>query len=168
MKYKPELIERMKTWIEQNGLVEDGGAKLKEFCAYFSITEETYYQWIKKSEFSETIMRARETFRQNLEIEIVQSLARAAKGFSYNEKHSKTIYEDNGKGQPTIRSQQKWEKEIHVAPNVQAGQFLLANLNPNRWKRQDRYDVNLSAQKGLTIICESKEDEEMHKELFER
>lgn len=31
----------------------------------------------------------------------------------------------------------------------------------------EKHDVNLSAQRGITIICESKEDEELHKRLME-
>lgn len=165
MKKSKELWARMGAWVEEYGLIEDGGAKLKEFCAFFSINRDTYNEWMKYSDFSDIITLARETFRQNLEIEIVQSLARAAKGYSYGEKHSKTIYEDNGKGQPTIRSQQKWEKEIHVAPNVQAATFLLSNLNAEKWRRTDRHEVNVSADKGFTIVVNNEEDAEILQQI---
>lgn len=165
MKKSKELWARMGAWVEENGLIEDGGAKLKEFCAFFSITRETYTQWIKLSDFSDIIKHARETFRQNLEVDIVRSLAKAAVGYTYNEKHKKTIIEDNGKGQPTIKGEQRWEKEINVAPNVQAATFLLSNLNAEKWRRTDRHEVNVSADKGFTIVVNNEEDAEILKQI---
>lgn len=165
MKKSKELWARMGAWVEENGLIEDGGAKLKEFCAFFSINRDTYFEWMKNPDFSDIITRARETFRQNLEVEIVRSLAKAAVGYTYNEKHKKTIIEDNGKGQPTIKGEQRWEKEINVAPNVQAATFLLSNLNAEKWRRTDRHEVNVSADKGFTIVVNNDEDAEILKQI---
>lgn len=165
MKKSKELWARMGAWVEENGLIEDGGAKLKEFCAFFSIDKKSFYSWMENSTFSTIITRARETFRQNLEVEIVRSLAKAAVGYTYNEKHKKTIIEDNGKGQPTIKGEQRWEKEINVAPNVQAATFLLSNLNAEKWRRTDRHEVNVSADKGFTIVVNNDEDAEILKQI---
>lgn len=165
MKKSKELWARMGAWVEENGLIEDGGAKLKEFCAFFSIDKKSFYSWMENSTFSTIITRARETFRQNLEVDIVRSLAKAAVGYTYNEKHKKTIIEDNGKGQPTIKGEQRWEKEINVAPNVQAATFLLSNLNAEKWRRTDRHEVNVSADKGFTIIVNNDEDAEILKQI---
>lgn len=165
MKKSKELWARMGVWVEENGLIEDGGAKLKEFCAFFSINRDTYFEWMKNPDFSDIITHARETFRQNLEVDIVRSLAKAAVGYTYNEKHKKTIIEDNGKGQPTIKGEQRWEKEINVAPNVQAATFLLSNLNAEKWRRTDRHEVNVSADKGFTIVVNNEEDAEILKQI---
>lgn len=166
MKKSKELWQRMGEWVEENGLIEDGGASLKSFCAFFSIDKVTFYNWMENSTFSTIITRARETFRQNLEREIVVSLARAAKGYTYSEKHKKQIFEDNGNGQPIIKGVQQWEKEVSVAPNVQAATWLLPRLS-ERWNVSDKHDVNLNAPKGLTIICEDKEEEELYKSLMQ-
>lgn len=166
MKKSKELWRRMGEWVEENGLIEDGGASLVSFCAFFSIDKVTFYNWMENSTFSTIITRARDTFRQNLEREIVMSLARAAKGYTYSEKHKKQIYEDNGKGQPIIKGVQQWEKEVSVAPNVQAATWLLPRLS-ERWNVPDKHDVNLNAPKGLTIICEDKEEEELYKRLMQ-
>lgn len=168
MKKSKELWARMGAWVEENGLIEDGGAKLKEFCAFFSINRDTYFEWMKNPDFSDIITRARETFRQNLEVEIVRSLAKAAVGYSYKEKHEKIIYEDNGKGQPMLKGKQNWNKEVSVAPNVQAATFLLSNINPEKWKRPDKHEVKMDAPKGLTIICGDKEEEELHRQLIDK
>ena len=166
MKKSKELWERLGRWVEENGLIEDGGASFKSFLAFFSISDETYYRWEKNVDFVDIITRARATFRQNLEREIVVSLARAAKGYTYNEKHKKTIIEDNGKGQPTIKGEQRWEKEVSVAPNVQAATWLLPRLS-DRWNITEKHDVNMSGN-GVTIICETKEQEEILKRLKEK
>lgn len=166
MKKSKELWERMGKWVEENGLIEDGGASLKSFCAFFSITKETYFQWMKISDFSDQITRARETFRQNLEREIVMSLAKAAKGYTYKEKHEKVIIKSNSKGQPVIDGKQEWTKEVSVAPNVQAATWLLPRIS-EKWNVADKHDVNLNAPKGLTIICEDKEEEELYKRLMQ-
>lgn len=156
----------MGRWVEDNGLIEDGGASLKSFLAFFSVSEDSYRRWLQIESFADIITRARATFRENLEREIVVSLARAAKGYTYSEKHKKQIYEDNGKGQPVIKSVQQWEKEVSVAPNVQAATWLLPRLS-ERWNVPDKHDVNLNAPKGLTIICEDKEEEELYKRLMQ-
>ena len=35
--------------------MEHGGAMLKDFCEAMDIEQETYYQWMKKTEFSNLI-----------------------------------------------------------------------------------------------------------------
>lgn len=166
MKKSKELWKRMGEWVEENGLIEDGGASFKSFLAFFSISDETYYRWSKNVEFMDIIARARETFRQNLEREIVMSLAKAAKGYTYKEKHEKVIIKSNSKGQPVIDGKQEWTKEVSVAPNVQAATWLLPRIS-EKWNVADKHDVNLNAPKGLTIICEDKEEEELYKRLMQ-
>lgn len=156
----------MGEWVEENGLIEDGGASLVSFCAFFSIDKVTFYNWMENSTFSTIITHARETFRENLEREIVMSLARAAKGYTYKEKHEKVIIKSNSKGQPVIDGKQEWSKEVSVAPNVQAATWLLPRIS-DRWNVPDKHDVNLNAPKGLTIICEDKEEEELYKRLMQ-
>jgi hypothetical protein len=164
MKKSKELWQRMGEWVEENGLIEDGGASLISFCAFFSIHRDTFNDWMGKSDFSDIITRARETFRQNLEREIVISLARAAKGYTYSEKHKKTIIEDNGKGQPTIKGEQRWEKEVSVAPNVQAATWLLPRIS-DRWNVADKHDVKLTAD-GVKVFCMDQEEAELHRQLM--
>lgn len=166
MKKSKELWQRMGEWVEENGLIEDGGASFKSFLAYFSISEDSYYRWFQIEEFADIITRARATFRQNLEREIVMSLAKAAKGYTYKEKHEKVIIKSNSKGQPVIDGKQEWSKEVSVAPNVQAATWLLPRIS-DRWNVPDKHDVNLNAPKGLTIICEDKEEEELYKKLMQ-
>lgn len=164
MKKSKELWRRMGEWVEENGLIEDGGASFKSFLAYFSISDETYYRWSKNVEFMDIIARARETFRQNLEREIVMSLAKAAKGYTYKEKHEKVIIKSNSKGQPVIDGKQEWTKEVSVAPNVQAATWLLPRIS-EKWNVADKHDVKLTAD-GVKVFCMDQEEAELHRQLM--
>jgi hypothetical protein len=164
MKKSKELWQRMGEWVEENGLIEDGGASLKSFLAYFSVSDETYYRWSKNVEFMDIITRARDTFRQNLEREIVMSLAKAAKGYTYKEKHEKVIIKSNSKGQPVIDGKQEWTKEVSVAPNVQAATWLLPRIS-EKWNVADKHDVKLTAD-GVKVFCMDQEEAELHRQLM--
>lgn len=164
MKKSKELWQRMGEWVEENGLIEDGGASFKSFLAYFSISDETYYRWSKNVEFMDIITRARETFRQNLEREIVMSLAKAAKGYTYKEKHEKVIIKSNSKGQPVIDGKQEWTKEVSVAPNVQAATWLLPRIS-EKWNVADKHDVKLTSD-GVKVFCMDQEEAELHRQLM--
>ena len=136
-KYSKDMIKACAGWVRENGLIDHGGATLTDFCKEMSIDDKTYYAWMEKSEFSEAIKKAKEAFRDSLEKGIVESLARAAKGYEYDQ--LTTEYTDvNGK--PKIKKQVK--KNIRVEPNVAAGIFLLTNIAPGRWK--NRQDGNVS------------------------
>lgn len=52
-KFNDEMIQQCSDWVRENGLMDYGGAKLKDFCEHFDIAAETYYKWMGKSEFSE-------------------------------------------------------------------------------------------------------------------
>lgn len=168
MKKSKELWQRMGEWVGENGLIEDGGASFKSFLAYFSISEDSYYRWFQIEEFADIITRARETFRENLEREIVMSLARAAKGYTYKEKHEKVIIKSNSKGQPVIDGKQEWSKEVSVAPNVQAATWLLPRIS-DRWNVPDKHDVNLNAPQGISIFCGNDEElAALHRQLKDK
>lgn len=165
MKKSKELWQRMGEWVEENGLIEDGGASLKSFLAYFSIDKVTFYNWMENSTFSTIITRARDTFRQNLEREIVMSLAKAAKGYTYKEKHEKVIIKSNSKGQPVIDGKQEWTKEVSVAPNVQAATWLLPRIS-EKWNVADKHDVNVTSPQGISIFCGNDEElAALHRQL---
>lgn len=138
-KYNKEMIRDMSAWVRENGLMDYGGARLKDFCARFGISQETYFQWMKKDEYSECIKKAKEYFKGTLEQDIVQSLANAAKGYEYVQ--TQTEYKDVG-GQPRIVKQTK--KNIRVEPNIGAGIFLLTNIAPERWKNRQKQEVEVT------------------------
>ena len=144
-KYSKDMVAYCADWVRENGLIDHGGATLTDFCMSMKIDNMTYYRWMRNVEFSESIKKAKEAFRENLEKDIVKSLANAAKGYEYTQ--TTTEYTDvNGK--PSIKKQVK--KNIRVEPNVGAAIFLLTNIAPDRWK--NKQDSNVSVKEDSEPI----------------
>ena len=138
-KYSKEMIHVCAEWVAKNGLMEYGGATLKDFCSAMGIDTQTYYNWLEHSDFSDAIKKAKEAFKDKAEHDIVQSLFKVATGYEYKE--IRTEYQDaDGRKQPkrqTVTTKQ-------VEPNVGAGIFLLTNIAPERWKNRQRQDVDIT------------------------
>ena len=155
-KYNKQMVQACADWVRENGLIDFGGATLTDFCKAMNIDNMSYYRWLSKSEFAEAIKKAKEMFRENLEKDIVKSLANAARGYEYDQ--VTTEYTDvNGK--PRIKKQVK--KNVRVEPNVGAAIFLLTNLAPERWKNRQQQEVKVSDVKPMTM----QEAEELIKSL---
>ena len=85
-KYNAAKIEECEAWVAVHGLIDYGGAKLKEFVREMGIDEKTYRLWMKgKPQFKEAIERAKEVFKQNLTHDLAISLSKAAKGYEHEE-----------------------------------------------------------------------------------
>ena len=142
-KYNKDIVKQMCDWVRENGLIEYGGARLTDFLNQFRIDDMTYYRWLKLSEFSDAIKKAKEEYRSKCENTTVKSLFTAANGYEYEQ--TTTEYMDvNGK--PRIKKQTK--KNVLVEPNVGAAIFLLTNIAPERWK--NRQDNRLSVDDSVT------------------
>lgn len=70
-KFNKDKIEECADWVRENGLMEYGGAKLKDFCLHFDIDKVTYYNWLKNSTFSTALKKAKDDFKNSLEHDIV-------------------------------------------------------------------------------------------------
>lgn len=157
-KYNKDIVQEMAEWVRENGLIDHGGARLLDFCKHFGIHHETYYEWMRKSEFSETIKKAKDDFRSKLEIDIVRSMANAAKGYEYTQ----TITEKKANDVGQMEVVKTVKKNIHVEPNVGAGIFLLTNIAPERWR--NRRDVSYTDKDIEEAI---KQNSEPTKVIFE-
>lgn len=179
-KYNTKIVKEMSDWIRENGLIDYGGAKLGDFCRAFGIDDVTYYNWMRKSEFSESIKKAKEDFRGNLEISIVKSLANVARGYEYTQ--TQTEYKDVN-GVPKIVKQTK--KNVRVEPNVGAAIFLLTNIAPDKWRNKinsepvpevkpadetpegTKYDITAIPSETLVEIAYKLQDAEYEKRIAE-
>lgn len=146
MKYGKELIEEMEKWVAENGLMEYGGARLSDFLKHFGIHQDTYYEWMKKPEYSEAIKKAKAVFKSGLERDIVRSMANLAKGYEYV--HTTKEYKDGKEVKRTT-------KTVTVEPNVAAGIFLLTNLAPERW--QNKQNMQSSSDDVVRIEVSGKD-----------
>lgn len=137
MKLNDEKIAECAEWVAENGLSEYGGATIMEFCAFADIDVKTYYNWKQNSNFSSALKKAKQTFKDNLEKDLVVSLAKAAKGYKYEKMRTELGTGKDGK--PIIKKQTS--EKIEVQPNVGAAIFLLTNLAGDRWKNKQNSEV---------------------------
>lgn len=139
-KLTKDFIKKAYEWVCENGLMDDGGAKFVDFCRAMCIDDMTYYRYMGgnfplSAEFTEAIKKAKQVFRQNLEVDLVLSLAKSAKGYRWQKK--RTEYKDvNGK--PQIVKQTV--EDVEVLPNTGAAIFLLTNIAPDKWKNKQYID----------------------------
>lgn len=143
-----EMTKKCSDWVAENGLIEHGGARLKDFCAHFGIDSQTYYRWLENADFADAIKKGKEYFRDKLEQRLVESLAKAACGYEFTE--TKTEYE--GK---TVRKKTVTLKNVEC--NVGAAIFLLTNISPDRWRnKQNIPDIKAE---GVTLNIEVLKEE---------
>lgn len=138
MKLTPKKIEACAQWVRENGLTDCGGASIKQFCEFTQINKQTYYNWLKDANFAKAIEKAKEEFSETLERDLIVSLAKAAKGYTFVKR--KTEYENSTDNKPRIKKQTT--EDVNVPPNVGAAIFLLTNIAPDRWKNKVSNDIN--------------------------
>lgn len=139
-----EMTKKCSDWVAENGLIEHGGARLKDFCAHFGIDNKTYYNWLENSDFSDAIKKGQEYFKDKLEQRLVESLAKAACGYEFTETKTEYVGKTVKKKTVTIKN---------VECNVGAAIFLLTNISPDKWRNRQN---NLSEIKtdGVTLKVE--------------
>lgn len=131
-KYKKEIVERICSYIRDGDSQRDAAKKA-------GISEDTFYDWMKlKSEFSESVKKAHEDFRQTIVGKLEATLYRKAQGYEVTEIDTEYI---NGKdGKPTIKSQKK--KVKHIQPDTGAIIFALTNLAPEKWHNKHNQEIS--------------------------
>lgn len=150
IKLNDDLINDITRWVRENGLIEYGGATLISLCRHFGISDRTFQRWIKRKDFADAINSAKQHFADNLERDLVASLAKSAKGYSYVKR--KTEYTSDKNGNPVIKKQTT--EDVDVQPNVGAAIFLLTNIAPERWqnKIQQQADIQGSLALDVTVV----------------
>lgn len=148
MKLTPKKIEECAQWVRENGLTDCGGASIKQFCEFTQINKQTYYNWLKDANFAKAIEKAKEEFSETLERDLIVSLAKAAKGYTFVKR--KTEYENSTDNKPRIKKQTT--EDVNVPPNVGAAIFLLTNIAPDRWKNKVSNDINADVKANVEEI----------------
>lgn len=141
-KLTKQMIQDCYEWVRENGLIDNGGAKFGDFCNAMCIDQRSFYRWLDlkdnplAAEFAEAIKKAKDEFKDSLVKDLVLSLAKSAKGYTWT--RTKTEYRDvNGK--PKIVKQTK--EDVNVPPNTGAAIFLLTNIAPDRWQNKQYIDA---------------------------
>ena len=160
MKYSPNKIRECAEWVRQNGLMEYGGATVKDYCDAMGIHPDTHYEWLQKTDYSDAIKRAQADYRDTLEVSLVDSLVRKARGYDMEEKKTEYVNVD---GQKRIKRQTTTTK--HFQPDTGAAIFLLTNVAPDRWKNKINQEHSGEVASGLTIIVKDEEEKELIKSI---
>lgn len=162
-KYNKIILGECVRWVAEHGLIDYGGARLKDFLATFHIEDITYRRWMDKSEFKEAINEAKEVYKKNLTHDLVTSLSMTAKGYEREETETEYVPNPKDPSKPTIKKLKKSTK--HYQPNVGAAIFLLINLDPEHYQNRQRTDVAVKKDddKEMTIEEINKEIERLDK-----
>lgn len=146
-KLSEELINDITRWVRENGLKDNGGATITSLCRHFGIAEMTFGRWMQKKTFADAINSAKQHFVDNLERDLVASLAKSAKGYSYVKR--KTEYTSDKNGNPVIKKQTT--EDVDVQPNVGAAIFLLTNIAPERWQNKIQQQADIQGSLALDV-----------------
>ena len=147
VKLNNDLINDITRWVRENGLKDNGGATLISLCRHFGISDRTFQRWMKRKEFAEAINSEKQHFADKLERDLVTSLAKAAKGYSYVKR--KTEYTSDKNGNPVIKKQTT--EDVDVQPNVGAAIFLLTNIAPERWQNKIQQQADIQGSLALDV-----------------
>ncbi len=147
MKYSTGLTKAIAEWVRLNGLKDYGGATYTSLCKHFCIELNTFKSWMKKKEFKAAIEEAKAAFEQELEHDIVVSLAKAAKGYKYVKTKTEYVTDKDGK----TRDARKTTEEIDVQPNVGAAVFILTNIAPERWQNKQNQFAEIQGDLSLSV-----------------
>lgn len=163
-KYSQVKIKECEEWIMEHGLMDYGGAKLKDFLAAMGIHHKCYYLWLQKDEFRAAVERAKQYFKEHLCRDLVQSLADAAKGGERETSEEHIEYRQNPADhtRPIIHRKTVKKSKVFIKPDVAAAIFLLCNLDPEHYQNSQRNDITI---KKPTDAEESMTDEEIAAEI---
>lgn len=109
-KYNKKIVERIAD------LIREDSYTIAELCEKVNISKDTYYRWLaQKTDFSDTIKKAKDDFDTLIVVEAKRSLVKLIKGYTVQEK--KTVTADTGKkdedGKPIVRVKEHTVSDKH-------------------------------------------------------
>lgn len=151
-KYKKEYDDMAFAYVSANGLMDFGGANLKDFVSHLGVDDTTIRRWTSRHpSFKEAIERGKAVFKKNLTQELHISLAMAAKGYEHEEVEQ--LFRVGNNGEPKPHQMRKTRK--YYKPDIGAAIFLLTNLDPEHYQNRQRADIALKpAQDGEEMTIE--------------
>lgn len=181
MKLNAAKIKECADWVEKHGLhPQPCGASIGDFAKAMGITERTYCNWSKLSDFSEAIAQARDKYAATVVRDVENALVKAALGLDaevtkekakafddvvreYDPVTGKLIREHKTKKLVTIEATRE---RRYFPPSVEAAKFVLSNLNGERWKIKQ--DVNATGSlKERVVWVENEEQAQRLKDTSE-
>ncbi len=141
-------------FIEEYGLVEWGGASIREYCKHVDLTYQTHYNYLDNDEYKTAITDAKKVFESKVEKGAVKTLYRLSEGFYYTET-TKVV-----RGGVEV---EKKEVEKYSTPNLGATIFILTNMMPEVWKNRQNTDLTSQGNAMPNIILGAETSKNMPK-----
>ena len=144
--YSAKKCEECEAFIASHGLIEYGGAKLKDYCEQMGFNEKTHRNWKKRyKDYVAAIERGLEKYRNTHTRKLFGTLMEAAVGGerTVTEEHTEYRPDPAHPENAVIRKQVRNKKTIYVQPNVVAAIFLLCNLDPEHFKNRQQNDISI-------------------------
>ena len=158
-KYNKKIVD------EICSLIKEDSYTITEICKKVGIVTDTYYDWLnKKSDFSDSIKKAENEFKENILIECNRSLRKLITGYMAQEK--KVITVDSGKkddrGRPIPKIKEQTIVDKHIQPNLGAIIHFQTNQDPDNWK--NKHSTEVTGKDGKDLFAK-KSVEELEDEL---
>lgn len=146
-KLTTELTAEIEQWVRENGLRDYGGATVASLCKHFGISDKSYQRWMKRKDFADAINEAKQHYAENIEYDLVQSLANAAKGYTISKQRKEYAKDKTGK----LVVKKRTTEDVYVPPNVGAAIFLLTNIAPDRWQNKQQQQTDVQGSLSLSV-----------------
>lgn len=157
-KYNAKLLELAREYIEENGLIQFGGAGIKEYSAHLGINPGSHYKWLEKyPEYAEMVEKAVETYRLNHTKKLYDALMDAALG-GYHETSTEDVeYKPNpaDASKAMIARKKTHRDKKYFKPDTTAAIFLMTNLNPKDFTNRYRAEVDAKVEKKEELSREA-------------
>jgi hypothetical protein len=149
-KYDREIAGRICELISGDSYTAD------EICKKVGIAHSTYFAWLKKPDFSDSIKKAKDKFDELIVSEAKNSLVKLIRGYTVQEKKTVTVDTGNrdGDGNPVVRVKEHTVTDKHYQPVTAAVIFALTNRDPERWKNLRNTDVTSGGEKIVNAPTE--------------
>jgi hypothetical protein len=132
-KYSKEIVGKI------TDLIQKDSYTITEICKAVRISTETYFQWLKKSDFSESIKKAKEAFNERIKVDAEKSLVKMINGYDVTE--TKTVYTKTRDKSQKLQVKEQTHTVKHIQPNPALIIFALTNRDPDKWKNKQYTDV---------------------------
>jgi hypothetical protein len=134
MKYDEATINKLTDAIANGDTIIDA-------CRKANISKQTFYEWLNdpnKADFADAIKNAQEEFRINIVGQLEHSLWDRARGFDFEEQHTKYATDAKTK---QVYVKEQITKKTHVVQDTGALVFALTNLAPDKWKNKQNIEA---------------------------
>lgn len=146
-KFNTRFLKAAEEWISENGLMQFGGAKLKDYCEAMGIHNVSHYNWLRdKPEYVIMIDNAIETYRHAHTQKLYNALMEQALG-GFRENTTEDVdYKPNPQdpSKPMIAKKRTHREKRYVKGDTAAAIFLITNLDPKSFVNRQRTDMNMN------------------------